>query len=356
MRLLVTGGSGFIGSAVVRSAIRGGASVVNVDKMTYAATVGATAEVSGSDRYVHEKADIVDIAAMTDILARHRPDRVMHLAAESHVDRSIDHPSEFVTTNVVGTSSLLGACTAYYEGLKGRQRDEFRFHHVSTDEVFGSLGSEGRFGPDSPYDPRSPYSASKAAADHLVRAWHHTYGLPAVLSNCSNNYGPYQFPEKLIPLMVIRGLHGLSLPVYGAGENVRDWLFVENHAAALLQIVERGDIGDTYLIGGDAERRNIDVIKQICSILDDLKPTAGGARHEELVTFVSDRPGHDYRYAIDASDTTRRLGWYPATTFEDGLAATVEWYIKNQPWWEPLLEAGHGIERVGLAEHGSQVE
>jgi len=348
VRLLITGGSGFIGSAVVRRAVGLGVSVVNVDKLTYAATAGATSEVADSDRYVLEVADIVDTEAMSSILSRYHPDRVMHLAAESHVDRSIDRPSEFVITNVVGTSSLLSACAAYYETLTGEKRDRFRFHHVSTDEVFGALGSVGKFSQDSPYDPRSPYSASKAGADHLVRAWHHTFGLPVVLSNCSNNYGPYQFPEKLIPLMVIRALDGLPLPVYGTGENIRDWLFVEDHASALLQILDRGDVGCTYLIGGDAERRNIDVVRQICEILDEVSPSEDGVRYEERISFVPDRPGHDYRYAIDTSETERRLGWSPETQFEDGLAQTVKWYVDNVSWWRPLAKNGQAVGRVGL--------
>lgn len=322
---------------------------MNVDKLTYAATAGATSAVAESDRYVLEEADIVETSVMLDILSRHRPDRVMHLAAESHVDRSIDNPLEFVMTNVIGTASLLHACTAYYETLQGRQRDSFRFHHVSTDEVFGSLGREGKFGPDSPYDPRSPYSASKASADHLVRAWWHSYGLPVVLSNCSNNYGPFQFPEKLIPMMIARVLQGLPLPVYGAGEQIRDWLFVEDHAVALLEIVARGVIGKTYLVGGNAERRNIDVVRQICAVLDEMVPAANGSRHAEQISFVPDRPGHDYRYAIDAAETARLLGWSPGTTFEDGLTKTIRWYIDNRSWWEPLLERRGAVARVGLA-------
>ena len=350
MRLLVTGGSGFIGSAVVREVVCRGGSVVNVDKLTYAATAGATGAVADSGRYVLEEADIVDTAAMEDILCRHRPDRVMHLAAESHVDRSIDNPLEFVRTNVVGTASMLHACTSYYETLHGEQRDGFRFHHVSTDEVFGSLGAEGKFGSDSPYDPRSPYSASKASADHLARAWYHSYGLPVVLSNCSNNYGPYQFPEKLIPMMISRALRGLPLPVYGKGEQIRDWLFVEDHAAALMEIVTQGVVGMTYLVGGDAERRNIDVVRQICAVLDERMPTEDGSPYEERIAFVQDRPGHDYRYAIDASATTELLGWSPATVFEDGLVKTVYWYIDNKSWWEPLLAGRGAVDRVGLAE------
>ena len=349
MRLLITGGSGFIGSAVVRQAVERGISVVNVDKLTYAATEGSTSSVVDSSRYVLEVADVTDTEKMSDILARYEPDRVMHLAAETHVDRSIDRPSDFVVTNVLGTASLLTATLGYYETLTGEQREQFRFHHISTDEVFGALGAAGRFTLDSPYDPRSPYSASKAGADHLARAWHHTFGLPVVVSNCSNNYGPYQFPEKLIPLIIIRALNGLSLPVYGAGENVRDWLYVEDHATALLRIAEEGEVGTTYLIGGDAEERNIDVVRQICAILDEIAPSDDGRQRDELITFVTDRPGHDHRYAIDASDTLERLGWSPATSFGDGLRATVEWYLANTEWWEPLTTEGPTVERAGLS-------
>jgi dTDP-glucose 4,6-dehydratase len=347
MKLLITGGSGFIGSAVARNVIRSGGSVVNVDKMTYAATEGSTSEIASSERYAVEVADIVEEGAMVDILLRHRPDRLMHLAAETHVDRSIDKPSDFVMTNIVGTSSLLSACLTYYETLRSSKRDGFRFHHVSTDEVFGALGETGKFNLHTPYDPRSPYSASKASADHLVRSWYHTYGLPIVVSNCSNNYGPYQFPEKLIPLIILRAISGLSLPVYGTGENVRDWLFVEDHASALLRVADAGEVGQTYLIGGDAERRNIDVVRELCRVLDELQPADDVDQYEERITFVPDRPGHDYRYAIDTAETTRRLDWYPETRFEDGLARTAEWYLANKSWWRPLLEGTNVVERVG---------
>ena len=350
MRLLVTGGSGFIGSAVVRKAVARGMSVVNVDKLTYAAATGSTSEVADSDRYILEEADIVDAATMADIFARHHPDRVMHLAAESHVDRSIDSPSDFVMTNVVGTATLLAAASDYFETLVGKQREAFRFHHISTDEVFGSLGTTGRFNTKTRYDPRSPYSASKAGADHLARAWQHTYRLPVVISNCSNNYGPYQFPEKLIPLVIIRAIAGRTLPVYGRGENIRDWLYVEDHADALLEIVMGGDAGITYLIGGNAERRNIDVVNDICAILDDIRPAEGGKHHSDAIDFVEDRPGHDFRYAIDASDTTHRLGWTPETSFEEGLRKTVEWYISNEDWWRPLTDSSEAIERTGLTK------
>jgi dTDP-glucose 4,6-dehydratase len=347
MKLLVTGGSGFIGSAVIRDAIARGMYVVNLDKLTYAATEGSTASVAASDRYAFEQADICDPVAVADVVQRHQPDAVMHLAAESHVDRSIDGPGEFINTNIVGTSVLLAAVTEYFGTLPLDRAGRFRFHHVSTDEVFGSLGDVGAFAVDTPYDPRSPYSASKAASDHLVSAWHHTYGLPVVVSNCSNNYGPFQFPEKLIPLMIISGLRGQPLPVYGAGTNVRDWLYVEDHASALLKIVSNGAVGSTYLIGGDAERRNLGVVEAICDALDELAPVAG-ASHRERITFVTDRPGHDQRYAIDFSATTDELGWVPSVTFEDGLRRTVEWYLANEEWWGPLVEAREAVSRRGL--------
>ena len=347
MKVLVTGGSGFIGSAVVRSAIGRGWDVVNVDKLTYAATAGSTESVSGTDGYSFERVDICDTAALTSVFGRHEPTAVMHLAAESHVDRSIDGPAEFVNTNIVGTSVLLAAATEYFDGLDESEREAFRFHHVSTDEVFGSLGDEGAFTVDTPYDPHSPYAASKAAADHLVSAWLHTYGLPIVLSNCSNNYGPFQFPEKLIPLMIISALRGDPLPVYGKGENVRDWLYVEDHAAALLEILSRGEIGRTYLIGGGAERKNIEVVNTLCDILDDLRPRTRGS-HRELITFTSDRPGHDRRYAIDFSATEATLGWSPSVELTEGLRLTVDWYLTHEEWWGPLVEHRNAVARRGM--------
>ncbi len=347
MKLLITGGSGFIGSAVVRDAIGRGWSVVNLDKLTYAATAGSTAAIADSDRYALEQVDICDAVALAAAFERNQPDAVMHLAAESHVDRSIDGPAEFINTNIVGTSVLLGAVLEYFGHLTGDRAESFRFHHVSTDEVFGSLGLDGAFTVDTPYAPRSPYSASKAASDHLVSAWHHTYGLPVILSNCSNNYGPFQFPEKLIPLMIINGMHGDPLPVYGKGENVRDWLYVEDHAAALLEIVSRGEIGGTYLIGGGAERTNLEVVGGVCDILDELRAGQSGS-HRDGITFVADRPGHDLRYAIDSSATEAALGWSPSVDFEEGLRKTVQWYLDNEDWWAPLVERRDAVARRGL--------
>jgi dTDP-glucose 4,6-dehydratase len=349
MKILVTGGAGFIGSAVVRWAIEHtDHEIVVVDKLTYAASRASLDPVSGSSRYAFEQADICDGRAMAAIFASHRPDAVMHLAAESHVDRSIDGPGAFIQTNVVGTATLLDAALDFHRGLPATERERFRFHHVSTDEVFGSLGLEGKFDRRTRYDPRSPYSASKAASDHLVSAWHHTFGLPVVISNCSNNYGPYQFPEKMIPLMIINGLEGRPLPVYGTGENVRDWLYVEDHAQALLTILERGRVGETYLVGGDAERRNLDVVETVVDLLDELAPLPGGGPRHHLVAFVPDRPGHDLRYAIDASVTSDELGWAPTVAFEEGLRRTVIWYLERREWWEPLVLAHDAVRRIGL--------
>ena len=342
MKILVTGGAGFIGSAVVRLAVRRGHEVVNVDALTYAADPRNVAEAEGP-LYAFERADIRDRAALDRVFDRHRPDAVMHLAAESHVDRSIDGPGAFVETNVNGTYHLLEAARAYWTG-QGRP-EGFRFHHISTDEVFGSLGPEGAFTEATPYDPRSPYSASKAASDHLVRAWHETYGLPVVLTNCSNNYGPYHFPEKLIPVVILNALHGRPIPVYGAGENVRDWLYVEDHADALLLVLEKGQVGRNYNIGGENERKNIDLVRTICRILDDRRPDA--APHEDLIEFVTDRPGHDARYAIDPTRIRTELGWRPSVTVEEGLARTVDWYIANEAWWRPLQEREGVGRRLG---------
>jgi dTDP-glucose 4,6-dehydratase len=343
MKLLVTGGAGFIGSAVVRLAVARGHAVVNVDALTYAACLDNVAEVADSPRYAFEQADIRDRAALDRIFAAHRPDAVMHLAAESHVDRSIDGPADFIETNITGTFNMLEAARAFWTA-QGRP-DHFRFHHISTDEVFGSLGPEGQFTETTPYDPRSPYSASKAASDHLVRAWHETYGLPVVLTNCSNNYGPYHFPEKLIPVVILNALAGAPIPVYGKGENVRDWLYVEDHADALLLAVEKGRVGRSYNIGGENERRNIEVVETICAILDRLKPK--NTPYSQQITFVTDRPGHDARYAIDPSRIREELGWRPSVTVEEGLEKTVQWYLDNESWWRALQgRAGVG-KRLG---------
>lgn len=347
MKLLVTGGAGFIGSAVVRQAIAEGHEVINLDVLTYAACLQNLDSVASSPNYVFEQADIRDGAALTRIFDRHQPDAVMHLAAESHVDRSIDGPGIFIDTNVMGTGTLLQAARAYWE--KAGRPEAFRFHHISTDEVFGSLPLDPnvKFTEDTPYDPRSPYSASKASSDHLVRAWHETYGLPVVLSNCSNNYGPFHFPEKLIPVVILRALAGETIPVYGKGENVRDWLFVEDHADALLTVVQHGTPGRSYNIGGNAEARNIDIVQKICAILDDLRPD--GAPYDRLISFVTDRPGHDLRYAIDASRIQQELGWSPRVTLDEGLQRTVQWYLDNAPWWQ-ALQARDGVgQRLGKA-------
>jgi dTDP-glucose 4,6-dehydratase len=344
MRLLVTGGCGFIGSAVVRLAVARGHHVTNLDALTYAGRPENVATVEGSPLYRFVHADIRDRATLDRIMAEARPDAVMHLAAESHVDRSIDGPGDFIETNVTGTFNMLEAARGYWQ--RADRPERFRFHHISTDEVYGSLGAEGHFTEDTPYDPRSPYSASKAASDHLVRAWHHTYGLPVVLSNCSNNYGPYHFPEKLIPKTILSALHGRAIPVYGRGENVRDWLYVEDHAEALLLVVDRGVPGRSYNIGGHNERRNVDIVHAICALMDEMVPRAAGS-YRDLVEFVADRPGHDARYAIDPARITRELGWRPSVTVEDGLRRTVRWYLDNPDWWQPLMAVEGVGSRVG---------
>ncbi|WP_410219310.1 dTDP-glucose 4,6-dehydratase [Paracoccus sp. (in: a-proteobacteria)] len=345
MRILVTGGAGFIGSAVVRLAIAQGHQVINLDALTYAANLANVAAVADSTAYMFEQADIRDRAALDVIFRRHRPDAVMHLAAESHVDRSIDGPAAFIETNLLGTFHLLEAARAWWIS-EGRPQG-FRFHHVSTDEVFGSLGETGQFTETTPYDPQSPYSASKAGSDHLVRAWGATYGLPVVLSNCSNNYGPFHFPEKLVPVVILNALAGHPIPVYGDGGNVRDWLYVEDHADALLTVLQRGQIGRSYNIGGENEAANIDLVRMICAHMDEMHPA--GAPHAQLITFVSDRPGHDRRYAIDPARIREELGWRPSVTLDEGLRRTVEWYLQNTDWWQPLLSRDGVGRRLGQA-------
>ena len=343
-RLLVTGGAGFIGSAVLRLAVARGHSVVNLDALTYAACEENVASVAGSPLYAFERADIRDRDALDRVLDRHRPDAILHLAAESHVDRSIDGPAAFVDTNVTGTYTLLEAVRAFWE--RERRPSGFRFHHVSTDEVFGSLGpADPPFHEATPYDPRSPYSASKAASDHLVRAWHETYGLPTLVTNCSNNYGPFHFPEKLVPVVILRALAGEPIPVYGMGENVRDWLHVEDHADALLTVLARASPGSTYCVGGRSEARNIDLVRLICAALDERVPA--GAPHDRLIAFVEDRPGHDLRYAIDASAIERDLGWRASVTLVEGIARTVDWYLENEDWWRALRSRQGVGERLG---------
>ena len=344
MKILVTGGAGFIGSAVVRLAIERGHQVINLDALTYAGRLENVASVADHPNYVFEQADIRDRAALTRIFEDHNPDAVMHLAAESHVDRSIDGPGDFIETNITGTYNMLEAARAQW-AANGRP-EMFRFHHISTDEVYGSLGDAGLFTEDTPYDPRSPYSASKASSDHLVRAWFHTYGLPVVLTNCSNNYGPYHFPEKLIPKVILNALHGKDLPIYGQGLNVRDWLYVEDHADALLLAVQKGEPGRSYNVGGHNERRNIDLVHAICDILDERRPRDSGS-YRDQITFVSDRPGHDARYAIDPDRITKELGWTPSVTVEQGLEKTVQWYLDNADWWQPLLNLEGVGTRVG---------
>ena len=346
---LVTGGAGFIGGNFVLGAVASGVRVVNLDALTYAGNRDTLASLDGDPRHVFVHGDIGDRALVARLLAEHRPQAIVNFAAESHVDRSIDGPAAFVQTNVVGTLALLEAARDYWKSLDGAEKDAFRFLHVSTDEVYGSLGDTGKFTEDTPYAPNSPYSASKAASDHLVRAFHHTYGLPVLTTNCSNNYGPYQFPEKLIPLVIARALAGEPLPVDGDGRNVRDWLYVGDHCGAIRAVLERGRVGETYNVGGNAEKQNIEVVRTICALLDARRPRADGRPRSEQITFVADRPGHDRRYAIDASKLERELGWAPAHSFEQGIADTVDWYLVHQDWVKRVLDGSYRLERIGTA-------
>lgn len=353
MKLLITGGAGFIGSAVIRFLLNNTEnSVVNVDKLTYAGNLESLAEVSSHCRYAFEKVDICDRIELERVFAQHQPDVVMHLAAESHVDRSIDGPAAFIETNIVGTYTLLEVARSYWLQLNKARKQTFRFHHISTDEVYGDLGINGEFFTErTAYAPSSPYSASKASSDHLVRSWHRTYGFPTLITNCSNNYGPYHFPEKLIPLMILNAIDGKPLPVYGSGEQVRDWLFVEDHARALYRVVTEGEVGETYNIGGGNEKQNIEVVRILCEILEELTPEKpkGIARYEDLITYVQDRPGHDLRYAIDARKIQRELGWKPQETFETGMRKTVNWYLNNPEWCKRVLDGSYKRERLGVS-------
>jgi dTDP-glucose 4,6-dehydratase len=349
LRILVTGGAGFIGSALVRHLIRETPhQVLNVDKLTYAGNLTSLAPIDNSPRYSFLRADICDGPAIARAIADFRPDVVTHLAAESHVDRSIDGPAAFIETNIVGTFTMLNAALDYWRGLDDEARAAFRFHHISTDEVFGTLADDGFFTEETPYDPHSPYSASKASSDHLVRAWHDTYGLPVLVTNCSNNYGPFHFPEKLIPLIIIKALGGEGLPVYGAGLNVRDWLFVEDHARALTRVFETGTPGESYIIGGHAEKTNIFVVTRICETLDTIRPRPDGKSYKDQITYVADRPGHDHRYAIDPSKIERELGWKAQENFDSGIERTIRWYLDNEAWWRPLVVEKGAVKRVGL--------
>ena len=351
MKLLVTGGAGFIGSAVIRHIVENTSdSVVNVDKLTYAGNLDSLVDVEFSDRYVFEQVDICNRAELERVFTEHKPDAVMHLAAESHVDRSIDGPAAFIETNIVGTYTILEATKVYWSQLADAEKQAFRFHHISTDEVYGDLeGTDDLFTETTSYEPSSPYSASKASSDHLVRAWLRTYGLPTIVTNCSNNYGPYHFPEKLIPLMILNALDGKPLPVYGDGMQIRDWLYVEDHARALYKVATEGEVGETYNIGGHNEKANIEVVKMICSLLEELVPNKpeGVNQYQDLITYVTDRPGHDVRYAIDASKIERELGWTPKESFETGIRKTVEWYLSNKYWWSRVLDGSYSMERLG---------
>jgi dTDP-glucose 4,6-dehydratase len=349
LRILVTGGAGFIGSALVRHLVRDTPhEVLNLDKLTYAGNLASLEPIANSPRYRFLQADICDGAAVAKAIADYKPDVITHLAAESHVDRSIDGPADFIQTNIVGTFTMLSAALDYWRGLDDAGKAAFRFHHISTDEVFGTLADDGFFTEETPYDPHSPYSASKASSDHLVRAWHDTYGLPVLITNCSNNYGPYHFPEKLIPLMIIKALAGDALPVYGQGLNVRDWLFVEDHARALTRVFEAGKPGESYIIGGRAERKNIEVVTRICETLDSVRPRSDGKSYKDQISYVADRPGHDHRYAIDPSKIERELGWKAQESFDSGIERTIRWYLDNEEWWRPLVEEKGAVQRVGL--------
>jgi dTDP-glucose 4,6-dehydratase len=351
-KILVTGGAGFIGSAVIRNIINHTEhDVLNIDKLTYAGNLESLADVANSSRYHFRKVDICDQKSIRDIFQEYQPDTIMHLAAESHVDRSIDGSAEFIKTNIIGTHVLLEVAKSYWQNLENEKKSEFRFHHISTDEVYGDLGkTNALFTEQTSYDPSSPYSASKASSDHLVRAWYRTYGLPVLITNCSNNYGPYQFPEKLVPLMILNALDGKPLPVYGDGQQIRDWLYVEDHAKALLAVLTKGRVGETYNIGGHNEKTNLEVVQNICAILEELRPDkpSGVNKYVDLITYVKDRPGHDYRYAIDARKIHHDLGWAPQETFETGLRKTVQWYLDNESWWQHVLDGSYQRQRLGL--------
>jgi len=350
--LIITGGAGFIGSALIRLLItQSDYLIVNVDKLTYAGNLESLKSIESHPNYKFVQADICDADKMTEVFSFYQPDAVMHLAAESHVDRSIDGPADFVQTNLIGTYTLLEVARAYWNGLSLECAEAFRFHHISTDEVYGSLGQDGLFEENTPYQPNSPYSATKAGSDHLVRAWHHTYGLPVLMTNCSNNYGPYQFPEKLIPLMINNALVGKSLPIYGNGQNIRDWLYVDDHAEALKLVLEKGKVGESYNIGGFNEHTNVEVVETLCGILDELLPDSEYVPHKKLIDFVTDRPGHDQRYAIDATKIQQELGWRPRETFEMGLRKTVEWYLSNREWNQHIIDGSYQQQRLGLGEH-----
>lgn len=353
MKILITGGCGFVGSNLVRYSLENGYEVVNLDKLTYAGNRSSLADIEDHPSYTFVHGDICDLPSVRRLLEEHCPSGILNLAAESHVDRSIDSPEEFIQTNIVGTFRLLSASLEYYRKLDEAEKEKFRFLHISTDEVFGSLGPDGLFTETSPYGPRSPYSASKASSDHLARAFHHTYGLPVLVTNCSNNYGPYQFPEKLIPLVINSAIRGKSLPVYGDGKNVRDWLFVQDHCEAIRLVLEKGKQGETYNIGGAAERTNIDIVRTLCRLLDELSPRGDGGKYEDQISFVPDRPGHDRRYAIDASRISGELGWKPSNTFETGMRRTVEWYLENQEWVERILSGKYRMERLGESKGGN---